>query len=151
MSPMLAASYTDSSIISLSYSKYSRSFTLSAILTKAPGCKIKYSPPIPFSVLTCPLYPASVRRRVHRTVETLFILVEDVGGGIIHFHISFVLRQRYAEAEHNVTITVPMFRPVLPNYYISVVSDRWLHSDETAHLVQARYPPRKVTTSNTPP
>ncbi|KAF8555606.1 Sec63-domain-containing protein [Imleria badia] len=67
--------------------------------------------------------------KIHGSAETFFILVEDVDGEIILFHDTFVLRQRYAEAEHNVTITVPMFEPVPPNYYISVVSDRWLHSE----------------------
>ena len=41
----------------------------------------------------------------------------------------FVLRQRYAEDEHNVTITVPMFEPVPPNYYISLASERWLRAE----------------------
>lgn len=45
------------------------------------------------------------------------------------FHDTFILRQRYAENEHNVTLTVPMFEPVPPNYYISVVSSRWLHAE----------------------
>jgi pre-mRNA-splicing helicase BRR2 len=55
-------------------------------------------------------------------------MVEDVDGEIILFHDSFVLRQRYAEDEHNVTLTVPLFEPVPPNYYISIISDRWLHA-----------------------
>ncbi len=67
--------------------------------------------------------------KIHGSAETFIILVEDVDGEVILFHDSFVLRQRYAEDEHNVTITVPMFEPVPPNYYISVVSDRWLHSE----------------------
>ncbi|KAL4073668.1 putative RNA helicase [Scleroderma citrinum] len=67
--------------------------------------------------------------KVHGTAETFHILVEDVDGEIILFHDIFVLRQRYAEDEHNVTITVPMFEPVPPNYYISLVSDRWLHAE----------------------
>ncbi|KAH0834659.1 putative RNA helicase [Lanmaoa asiatica] len=67
--------------------------------------------------------------KIHGGAETFFILVEDVDGEIILFHDTFVLRQRYAEDEHNVTITVPMFEPVPPNYYISVVSDRWLHAE----------------------
>lgn len=61
--------------------------------------------------------------------ETFLIMVEDVDGEIILFHDSFVLRQRYAEDEHSVTLTVPMFEPVPPNYYISVISDRWLHAE----------------------
>ena len=67
--------------------------------------------------------------KYHGTSESFFILVEDVDGEIILFHDQFVLRQRYAEDEHNVTLTVPMFEPVPPNYYISVVSERWLHAE----------------------
>ncbi len=74
-------------------------------------------------------------------------MVEDVDGEIILFHDSFVLRQRYAEDEHNVTLTVPMFEPVPPNYYVSVVSERWLHSETRLpisfkHLIlPAKFPP----------
>jgi pre-mRNA-splicing helicase BRR2 len=62
--------------------------------------------------------------KIHGSAETFLIMVEDVDGEIILFSDSFVLRQRYAEDEHNVTITVPIFEPVPPNYYISVISDR---------------------------
>jgi pre-mRNA-splicing helicase BRR2 len=57
------------------------------------------------------------------------IMVEDVDGKIILFHDSFVLRQKYAEDKHNVTLTVPLSEPVPPNYYISIISDRWLHAE----------------------
>jgi len=70
--------------------------------------------------------------KIHGTAETFWIIVEDVDGEIILFHDQFVLRQRYAESkdnEHYVTLTVPMFEPVPPNYYVSVISDRWLHSE----------------------
>ena len=70
--------------------------------------------------------------KVHGGAESFWILVEDVDGEIILFHDQFILRQRYAEIkdnEHNVTLTVPMFEPVPPNYYVSVISDRWLHSE----------------------
>ncbi|KAF7323081.1 hypothetical protein HMN09_00088200 [Mycena chlorophos] len=67
--------------------------------------------------------------KIHGGAETFIIMVEDVDGEIILFHDSFLLRQRYAEDEHNVTLTVPMFEPVPPNYYISVVSERWLHAE----------------------
>ncbi|EJD54668.1 Sec63-domain-containing protein [Auricularia subglabra TFB-10046 SS5] len=67
--------------------------------------------------------------KIHPSAETFWIIVEDVDGEIILFHDQFILRQRYAEDDHNVTITVPLFEPVPPNYYISVVSDRWLHAE----------------------
>ncbi|KAG7448804.1 Sec63-domain-containing protein [Guyanagaster necrorhizus] len=61
--------------------------------------------------------------------ESFLIMVEDVDGEVILFHDTFVLRQRYAEDEHNVTLTVPIFEPVPPNYYISIIPDQWLHSE----------------------
>ncbi|KIY72493.1 putative RNA helicase [Cylindrobasidium torrendii FP15055 ss-10] len=67
--------------------------------------------------------------KIHGTSESFWIIVEDVDGEVVLFHDTFILRQRYAEDEHNVTITVPMFEPVPPNYYISIVSDRWLHAE----------------------
>nr|VWO96385.1 Pre-mRNA-splicing ATP-dependent RNA helicase PRP28 (EC [Ganoderma boninense] len=67
--------------------------------------------------------------KVHGAAESFWILVEDVDGEIILFHDAFILRQRYAEDEHYVTLTVPMFEPVPPNYYISIVSDRWLQAE----------------------
>ena len=67
--------------------------------------------------------------KIHGTAETFLIIVEDVDGEVILFNDTFVLRQRYAEEEHNVTLSVPMFEPVPPNYYISVISDRWLHAE----------------------
>ena len=121
VSAIPAASYTDSSIISRSYSKYTTSFTLSAILTKVPRLQAQ-AQPITRSLLRIDLSIVLDFRwegKIYRTVWTLFIL----------FHDSFVLRQRYVEAEHIVTITVPMFEPVPPNYYISADSDTWLHSE----------------------
>jgi pre-mRNA-splicing helicase BRR2 len=67
--------------------------------------------------------------KVHGGAEAFHVLVEDVDGEIILFSDMFILRQRYAEDEHNVTITVPMFEPVPPNYYISVISDKWLQAE----------------------
>lgn len=66
---------------------------------------------------------------IHGGAESFHIIVEDVDGELVLFHDTFILRQRYAESEHNVSITVPMFEPVPPNYYISVISDRWLHAE----------------------
>ncbi|KAI8147636.1 Sec63 Brl domain-containing protein [Fennellomyces sp. T-0311] len=66
--------------------------------------------------------------KVHGVAEAFWILVEDVDGEHILYHDYFVLRQRYAEEEHLVTFTVPLYEPLPPNYFVTVVSDRWLHS-----------------------
>ncbi|GAA5859336.1 hypothetical protein JCM8547_001990 [Rhodosporidiobolus lusitaniae] len=67
--------------------------------------------------------------KVHGGAESFWIIVEDVDGEIILFHDQFILRQRYAEQDHYVTFTVPMLDPLPPNYFISVVSDRWMHAE----------------------
>ncbi|KAK0449858.1 Sec63 Brl domain-containing protein [Desarmillaria tabescens] len=48
---------------------------------------------------------------------------------VILFHDTFVLRQRYAEDEHNVTLTVPMFEPA-------------------SHILQASHSSRKIPRSD---
>lgn len=66
--------------------------------------------------------------KVHGVAEAFWIMVEDVDGEHILYHDYFVLRQRYAEEDHLVTFTVPLYEPLPPNYFITVVSDRWLHA-----------------------
>lgn len=85
--------------------------------------------------------------RVHGASETFWILVEDTDGeSILHFD-EFVLKQRYSEEEHVVTFTVPLTDPMPPQYFIRVVSDRWLHSSSTLpisfqHLIlPEKFPP----------
>ncbi|TIB36491.1 hypothetical protein E3P84_00909 [Wallemia ichthyophaga] len=83
----------------------------------------------------------------HGTSELFWILVEDVDGEIILFHDTFLLRERYSQDEHYVTLTVPMSEPIPPNYYVTVMSDRWLHSETTLpvsfkHLIlPEKFPP----------
>jgi pre-mRNA-splicing helicase BRR2 len=72
------------------------------------------------------------------------IIVEDVNGEIILFHDSFVLHQWYAEDEHNVTLTIPMFKPVPPNYYISIISDCWLAEMHLPILFKHLILPKKL-------
>ena len=68
----------------------------------------------------------------HGSAESFWILVEDCDGEEILFHDQFILRRQYAESENNehlVEFTVPMTEPMPPNYFITVVSDRWMHSE----------------------
>lgn len=68
----------------------------------------------------------------HGTAEQFWILVEDCDGEQILFHDQFILRKNYAEAENNehlIEFTVPMTEPMPPNYFITVISDRWMHSE----------------------
>lgn len=69
---------------------------------------------------------------VHGAAENFWIIVEDSDGEEILFHDTFLLRKDYAEAESNehiVDFTVPITDPMPPNYFVSVISDRWMHSE----------------------
>ncbi|KAG0010834.1 DEIH-box ATPase, partial [Podila clonocystis] len=85
--------------------------------------------------------------KVHGTAEAFWILVEDVDGEMILHQESFILKKQYATEEHLMTFTVPLFDPLPPNYFVSIVSDRWLHSETRfpisfKHLIlPEKYPP----------
>ncbi|KAI5815505.1 DEAD/DEAH box helicase domain-containing protein [Pyronema omphalodes] len=68
----------------------------------------------------------------HGAAEQFWIMVEDCDGEQILYHDLFVLRKTYAESqnnEHLVEFTVPITEPMPPNYFITVISDRWMHSE----------------------
>ncbi|KAI9105295.1 Sec63 Brl domain-containing protein [Phlyctochytrium arcticum] len=79
--------------------------------------------------------------------EAFWVLIEDVDSEMVLYHDVFVLKQRYAEEDHHMTFTVPLFEPLPPNYFVSVVSDRWLHCETRLpvsfkHLIlPEKYPP----------
>lgn len=69
---------------------------------------------------------------LHGVAESFWIIVEDCDGEEILFHDQFVLRREYAQSEmneHLVEFTVPITEPMPPNYFISLVSDRWMHAE----------------------
>jgi pre-mRNA-splicing helicase BRR2 len=85
--------------------------------------------------------------KVHQFAEGFWVIVEDVDGEAVLHHEYFILKQRYAEEEHTLSFTIPIFDPLPPQYFIRVISDRWLHSEATLpisfrHLIlPERYPP----------
>ncbi|KAH8732787.1 pre-mRNA splicing factor [Phaeosphaeriaceae sp. PMI808] len=69
---------------------------------------------------------------LHGASEAFWILVEDCDGEQILFHDQFILRKDYAHGEvneHLVELTVPIDEPMPPNYFITVLSDRWMASE----------------------
>jgi len=85
--------------------------------------------------------------KVHGAAEGFWVFVEDVDQETILHHEFFILKQRYAEDEHNLTFTVPIFDPLPPQYFLRVVSDRWLNCESMLpvsfrHLIlPEKYPP----------
>jgi pre-mRNA-splicing helicase BRR2 len=69
---------------------------------------------------------------LHGAAESFWILVEDCDGEEILFHDQFLLRKTYSQSEmneHLVDFTVPITEPIPPNYFVTVISDRWMHSE----------------------
>uniref|UniRef100_A0A8B9SQV2 Activating signal cointegrator 1 complex subunit 3 n=1 Tax=Anas platyrhynchos TaxID=8839 RepID=A0A8B9SQV2_ANAPL len=85
--------------------------------------------------------------KVHGSSEAFWILVEDVDSEVILHHEYFLLKAKYAQDEHLVTFFVPVFEPLPPQYFIRVVSDRWLSCETQLpvsfrHLIlPEKYPP----------
>ncbi|MGH0174302.1 UNVERIFIED_CONTAM: hypothetical protein FKN15_070957 [Acipenser sinensis] len=85
--------------------------------------------------------------KVHASSEAFWILVEDVDSEVILHHEYFLLKAKYAQDEHLVTFFVPVFEPLPPQYFIRVVSDRWLSCETQLpvsfrHLIlPEKYPP----------
>ncbi|KAK2712756.1 U5 small nuclear ribonucleoprotein 200 kDa helicase-like [Artemia franciscana] len=67
--------------------------------------------------------------KVHGNSQAFWIMVEDVDSETILHSEYFLLKQAYAEEEHLVKFYVQMFDPVPPQYFIRVVSDRWIASE----------------------
>ncbi|XP_076308177.1 U5 small nuclear ribonucleoprotein 200 kDa helicase-like [Tachypleus tridentatus] len=85
--------------------------------------------------------------KVHGTSEAFWILVEDVDSEVILHHEYFLLKSKFAEDEHVVKFFVPVFEPLPPQYFIRIVSDRWIGSETQLpvsfrHLIlPEKYPP----------
>ena len=74
---------------------------------------------------------------IHGAAEGFWVLVEDCDGEEILFHDQFILRGAYATSEmseHLVEFTVPVVDPMPPNYFVSLVSDRWMHCETRVTL-----------------
>jgi pre-mRNA-splicing helicase BRR2 len=65
---------------------------------------------------------------VHGYVEPFWVLIEDSDSECILHHEYFMLKKQYLEEDHTLNFTVPICEPLPPQYFIRVVSDKWLGS-----------------------
>ncbi|XP_026402952.1 DExH-box ATP-dependent RNA helicase DExH12-like [Papaver somniferum] len=85
--------------------------------------------------------------RVHGFVEPFWVIVEDNDGEFILHHEYFMLKKQYFDEDHTLSFTVPIYEPLPPQYFIRVVSDKWLNSQSVLpvsfrHLIlPEKYPP----------
>ncbi|KAF8063039.1 BRR2A [Scenedesmus sp. PABB004] len=64
--------------------------------------------------------------KVHGSVEPFWLLVEDADGEVLLHHQYWLLRRALAEEEAGLSFTVPVGEPLPPQYFVRLVSDRWL-------------------------
>ena len=72
-------------------------------------------------------------------LQAFWILVEDVDSEVILHHEYFLLKQKFAEEEHVVKFFVPVFEPLPPQYFIRIVSDRWIGKLLICVEIQVRF------------
>ncbi|XP_074274813.1 DExH-box ATP-dependent RNA helicase DExH12-like [Silene latifolia] len=85
--------------------------------------------------------------KIHGYVEPFWVIVEDNDGEYILHHEYFMLKKQYIDEDHTLNFTVPISEPLPPQYFIHVVSDKWLRSETVLpvsfrHLIlPEKYPP----------
>uniref|UniRef100_A0A0D9ZCZ7 RNA helicase n=1 Tax=Oryza glumipatula TaxID=40148 RepID=A0A0D9ZCZ7_9ORYZ len=62
------------------------------------------------------------------TPTPFWLIVEDNGGDNILHHEYFMRKKQYMDEDHTLNFTVPIYEPLPPQYFIRVVSDKWLGS-----------------------
>ena len=67
--------------------------------------------------------------KVHGNSEAFYIMVEDVDGEVVLHHEYFLLKSKYAKDEHIISFFVPVFEPLPPQYFIRIISDKWIASE----------------------
>ncbi|WVZ78242.1 hypothetical protein U9M48_025985 [Paspalum notatum var. saurae] len=66
--------------------------------------------------------------KIHGYVEPFWVIIEDNDGEYILHHEYFMLKKQYVDEDHTLNFTVPIYEPLPPQYFIRVVSDKWLGS-----------------------
>ncbi|CEP01840.1 unnamed protein product (mitochondrion) [Plasmodiophora brassicae] len=71
---------------------------------------------------------------VHGPSQAFWVLVEDQDSETILHHELFVLRAGFADHPHTISFTVSVSEPIAPQYFVRILSDRWLGSSTVVPL-----------------
>ena len=95
-------------------------------------------------------------RRLHGTVEPFWIWVGDGDNEHIYHSEHFLLHEKERDHTHVLAFTIPIFEPLPPQYFVHVLSDRWVGVDDVLavsfkHLILPdRHPPNTDLLDLTP-
>ena len=72
--------------------------------------------------------------RHHGLMESFWVWIEDANSEHIYHSENFALHKASRSHTHKLVFTIPIQEPLPPQYYIKVVSDRWLGSENVYTL-----------------
>lgn len=84
---------------------------------------------------------------VHGFLEPFWIIVEDQDSEKILHHEYFLLKKQFHESDTHLSFTIPIFEPLPPQYYVRMISDRWLNCESVLPasfrnlILPERFPP----------
>jgi len=67
--------------------------------------------------------------KIHGHAEPFWIIVEDADEDLILHYEQLIIKEKYMEEGHILTFTVMLYEPMPPQYFIKVISDRWINAD----------------------
>jgi activating signal cointegrator complex subunit 3 len=76
--------------------------------------------------------------RQHGQVESFYIWIEDTNNEHIYHSEHFLLHKKQMNEVHKLTFTIPIHEPLPPQYYIKILSDRWMGS-ENVHALNFKH------------
>ena len=85
--------------------------------------------------------------KIHGAGEPFWVFVEDADQEQILHSEQITIKKKYSTEEHILSFIVPIYEPMPPQYFVRVVSDRWIHSESLLpisfrHLILPdRFPP----------
>lgn len=67
--------------------------------------------------------------KIHHSTEQFLLLVEDTNGEKILYSDTFLVKRNYVNEEHLLDFTVSIDSPLPPNYFVTLISEKWLHCE----------------------
>lgn len=64
---------------------------------------------------------------VHGFSESFIVMVEDCDSERVLFQDNLIVRKDFIGEVHHVDFTVPLFEIEQPNFFVSIISEKWLH------------------------
>jgi pre-mRNA-splicing helicase BRR2 len=68
-------------------------------------------------------------QKYHGTAEPFWVLIHDSDSETILHTEQFMLRESTCHEEHRLSFTVNLHEPMPPQYFVKVISDRWMHAE----------------------